>query len=24
LNRGKEAAEAALRMWKLKGVGRGR
>ena len=23
LNRGKEAAEAALRMWKLKGVGRG-
>lgn len=24
LNRGKEAAEAALRMWKLKGVGHGR
>ena len=24
LNRGKEAAEAALRMWKTKGVGRGR
>ena len=24
LNRGKEAAEAALCMWKLKGVGRGR
>jgi len=24
LNRGKEAGEAALRMWKLKGVGRGR
>jgi len=24
LNRGKEAAEAALRMWMLKGVGRGR
>jgi len=24
LNRGKEAAEAALRMWKLKEVGRGR
>jgi 6,7-dimethyl-8-ribityllumazine synthase len=24
LNRGREAAEAALRMWKLKGVGRGR
>ena len=24
LNRGKEAAEAALRMWKVKGVGRGR
>ena len=24
LNRGKEAAEAALRMWKLKGVSRGR
>lgn len=24
LNRGKEAAEAALRMWKIKGVGRGR
>jgi len=24
LNRGKEAAVAALRMWKLKGVGRGR
>jgi len=24
LNRGKEAAAAALRMWKLKGVGRGR
>jgi 6,7-dimethyl-8-ribityllumazine synthase len=23
-NRGREAAEAALRMWKLKGVGRGR
>ena len=24
LNRGEEAAKAALRMWKLKGVGRGR
>jgi 6,7-dimethyl-8-ribityllumazine synthase len=24
LNRGKESAKAALRMWKLKGVGRGR
>ena len=24
LNRGKEAAKAALRMWKLRGVGRGR
>jgi 6,7-dimethyl-8-ribityllumazine synthase len=24
LNRGKEAGESALRMWKLKGVGRGR
>ncbi|NDE85118.1 MAG: 6,7-dimethyl-8-ribityllumazine synthase [Verrucomicrobia bacterium] len=24
LNRGKEAAEAALRVWKLKGAGRGR
>jgi 6,7-dimethyl-8-ribityllumazine synthase len=24
LNRGKEAAKAALRMWKIKGVGRGR
>ena len=24
LNRGKEAGEAAMRMWKLKGVGRGR
>jgi 6,7-dimethyl-8-ribityllumazine synthase len=24
LNRGKEAAEAALRMWKLKGESRGR